>query len=261
MKISRIYMNNHLRNYCHILICEKTLEAIILDPLNADVCLAEARKQNCHIKKIINTHEHHDHIEGNPGVVAATGAKIHAHFNAVKTIPNVSVALKAGDVVEVGDTVRLRVMDTPGHTMAHVCLFSEIGEPLLFCGDTLFNAGAGICRFGGNPNILYKTFVEQLASLPDETLIYPGHDYMENNLQFTLDREPSNGFAKTLLADIQKQNESTRKVTTMGEEKKINTFFRLNNKEIFEELKKQNPDQKPDPESVFIALRSLRDEW
>ncbi len=261
MKISRIYMNNHLRNYCHILICEKTSEAIILDPLDADACLAEARKQNCIIKKIINTHEHHDHIEGNPGVVAATGAKIHAHFNAVKSIPNVAVPLKAGDVVELGSTIRLRVMDTPGHTMAHVCLLSEIGEPVLFCGDTLFNAGAGICRFGGNPNILYKTFVEQLATLPDETLIYPGHDYMENNLQFTLDREPGNTFAKKLLAEIRKQNASTRKVTTMGEEKKMNTFFRLDNKEIFQELRKQFADQKSDPESVFVSLRALRDNW
>jgi hydroxyacylglutathione hydrolase len=254
-------MNNDLRNYCYLLICEETNEAIMLDPLDAQACLAEAEKQNCTIKKIINTHEHHDHIEGNPEVVAATGATIHAHVNAVNTIPNVDVALKAGDTIEVGTTVRLKTLDTPGHTMAHVCLFSEIGEPLLFCGDTLFNAGAGNCRFGGNANTLYKTFVEQLAVLPDETKIYPGHDYIETNLKFSLSREPSNEYAKSLLGDVSPQTAETRKVTTMAEEKQMNAFLRLQNEEIISELKKEFSDQKEDSESVFVALRSLRDNW
>jgi len=231
-------MNNDLRNYCYLLICEETNEAIMLDPLDAQACLAEAKKQNCEIKKIINTHEHHDHIEGNPEVVAATGATIHAHVNAVNTIPNVDVALKAGDTISVGTTVRLKALDTPCPTMAHVCLFSEIGEAMVFCGDTLFNAGAGNCRFGGNANVLYKTFVEQLAVLPDETKIYPGHDYIETNLNFSLSREPNNGYAKTLLAEVSPQTAETRKVTTMEEEKKMNAFLRLQNEEIISELKK-----------------------
>ena len=261
MRVSRIYMNNDLRNYCYLLICEETNEAIMLDPLDAKACLAEAEKQNCTIKKIINTHEHQDHIEGNPEVVAATGATIHAHANAVNSIPNVDVALKAGDTIEVGTSVRLKALDTPGHTMAHVCLFSEIGEPLLFCGDTLFNAGAGNCRFGGNANTLYKTFVEQLAVLPDDTKIYPGHDYIETNLNFSLSREPSNNYAKELLAEVGPQTAETRKVTTMSEEKQMNAFLRLENEEIINELKKEFSDQKNDPESVFVALRSLRDNW
>jgi len=261
MRVSRIYMNNNLRNYCHLLICEETNEAIMLDPLDAKACLAEAESQNCQIKKIINTHEHHDHIEGNPEVVSATGATIHAHHNAVSSIPNVDVGLKAGDLVEVGSTVRLKVMDTPGHTMAHVCLFSEIGEPLLFCGDTLFNAGAGNCRFGGNANVLYKTFVEQLAVLPDETKIYPGHDYITNNLEFTLAREPGNSYAKELLDEVNQQDADNRKVTTMAEEKRMNAFLRLENEEIIEGLKKEFSDQRDDPESVFVSLRSLRDNW
>lgn len=261
MRVSRIFMNNNLRNYCYLLICEETNDAILLDPLDAKACLAEAKKQNCQIKKIINTHEHHDHIEGNPEVVAATNAKVYAHINAVNAIPNVDVALKAGDIIEVGTQVRLKALDTPGHTMAHVCLFSEIGEPLLFCGDTLFNAGAGNCRFGGDANILYQTFVEQLAILPDQTKIYPGHDYIETNLKFSLSREPSNQYAKELLAEVSLQTAESRKVTTMLEEKKMNSFFRLQNQEIIKVLKKEFPEQKDDSKSIFVALRSLRDNW
>ena len=100
--------------------------------------------------------------------------------------------LSAGDVVKVGKTVELEALDTPGHTMSHVCLLSHTDQPALFCGDTLFNAGAGNCHNGGHPEELYKTFDQQLAKLPQSTLIYPGHDYIENNLRFTLNREPDN---------------------------------------------------------------------
>ena len=53
----------------------------------------------------------------------------------------------------------------------------------------MFNAGAGNCHHGGHPAELYDTFIDQLATLPDDTLIYPGHDYIGNNLEFTLEME------------------------------------------------------------------------
>ncbi|NKB33226.1 MAG: MBL fold metallo-hydrolase [Pseudomonadales bacterium] len=261
MKIIRIYMDNSLNNYCHLIICENTNEAIIVDPLDVDKCLAEAERQSCRIVKIINTHEHFDHIDGNPGVVAATGAKIHAHKNAIDSIPDVDVGLSVGDCVEVGSTVRLRVLDTPGHTMAHVCLLSEIGDAALLCGDTLFNASSGNCKFGGNVHVMYKTFVEQLAKLPDNTSIYPGHDYIVNNLRFSLSREPNNEAAKILLAETEDQTPEDRTVTTMATEKQINPFFRLDNTEIINNLQKEFADQANDPESVFVSLGSLRDNW
>ena len=105
-------------------------------------------------------------------------------------------------MVKVGRTVALEALDTPGHTMSHVCLLSHADTPALFCGDTLFNAGAGNCHNGGHPHELYQTFVRQLAKLPDATRIYPGHDYWENNLGFTLDREPDNARAAELLEEV-----------------------------------------------------------
>jgi len=261
MKIVRIYMDNFLSNYCHLIICEETKEAVILDPLDVDKCLAEAERYSARITTIVNTHEHFDHIEGNPGIVAATGAKIHAHQSAMISIPNVDVGLSAGDLIEVGKEVRLRVLHTPGHTSAHVCLLSEQGEPALFCGDTLFNASAGNCRYGGNIGDLYQTFIDQLAKLPDDTRIYPGHDYMVTNLKFSQQQEPGNKFAAEMLAVADTQTPDDRTVTTLGLEKRINPFFRLSNKEIIRNLKNEFCDQKTDPKSVFIGLRSLRDRW
>lgn len=261
MKIVRIYMNNALNNYCHLIICEETKEAIILDPLDVELCLQEAKRHSAQISKIVNTHEHFDHIDGNPGIVAATNAIICAHKNAIDSIPNVSVALSAGDLIEVGTQVRLRVLHTPGHTQAHVCLLSEIGEPSLFCGDTLFNASAGNCLYGGDINDLYQTFVDQIALLPEETRIYPGHDYIVNNLNFSLSREPGNTTSRALLAEAEKQTPSDRMVTTLAIEKKINPFFRLDNSEILDILKNEANDQKSDPKSIFVSLRKLRDHW
>ncbi|WP_298773892.1 hydroxyacylglutathione hydrolase [uncultured Shewanella sp.] len=261
MKIIRLFMNNFLSNYCHLIICEQTNEAIILDPLDVDKCLAEAERHAVKITTIVNTHEHFDHIEGNPGIVAATGAKIYAHKNAISSIPNVDVGLSAGELIEVGTEIRLRVLHTPGHTSAHVCLLSEQGEPALFCGDTLFNASAGNCKYGGNVNDLYHTFVEQLANLPDDTRIYPGHDYFVNNLKFSQQREPGNIQAAELLAVVNRQDPENRMVTTLGIERQINPFFRLQNEEIISNLKNELNDQQTDPKSVFIGLRNLRDRW
>jgi len=254
-------MNNSLNNYCHLIICEETKEAIILDPLDVELCLQAAKRHSVQITKIVNTHEHFDHIDGNPGIVAATNAIICAHQNAIDSIPNVSVALSAGDLIEVGTQVRLRVLHTPGHTQAHVCLLSEIGEPSLFCGDTLFNASAGNCLYGGDINDLYQTFVDQIALLPEETRIYPGHDYIVNNLNFSLSREPGNTTSRALLAEAEKQSPSDRMVTTLAIEKKINPFFRLDNPEILDVLKSEVNDQKIDPKSIFVSLRKLRDHW
>ena len=92
-----------------------------------------------------------------------------AHAGAAARIGGVDRGLKKGDIIKVGRTVELECLDTPGHTMTHVCLLSHTEQPALFCGDTLFNAGAGNCHQGGNPEVLYDTFATQLSRLPDST--------------------------------------------------------------------------------------------
>jgi glyoxylase-like metal-dependent hydrolase (beta-lactamase superfamily II) len=119
--------------------------------------------------------------------VAATGAKVLAHAAAGHAIEGMFRGLIAGDIIKVGKTVELEALDTPGHTLCHICLLSHTDQPTLFSGDTLFNAGAGNCHNGGNLKSLFQTFSQQLNLLPENTLVYPGHDYIENNLQFDAD--------------------------------------------------------------------------
>jgi hydroxyacylglutathione hydrolase len=147
--------------------------------------------------------------------------------------------------------------------MCHICLRSHTEQPALFSGDTLFNAGAGNCHNGGNAEDLYTTFVDQLARLPDDTRIYPGHDYIENNLRFTLAREPDNAAARSLLPNVAGHDAATMPVTTLREEKQFNTFLRLSSASVIAALREAFPDlpEKPDPKTVFVKLRELRNTW
>src|SRR5207253_3244133 len=159
--------------------------------------------------------------------------------------------------------VELECLDTPGHTMCHICLRSHTEQPALFSGDTLFNAGAGNVHNGGSAEDLYATFVDQLAKLPENTLVYPGHDYIENNLRFTLDREPDNESAKAMLPGVTEHDPSAARVTTQADEKRVNTFLRLASPSVIARLREAFPDlpERPDAKTVFVKLRELRNRW
>ena len=263
MIVNQIWTANAYRNFNYLIACPETGEALAIDPLDHRKCLAAAQEAGWRITQILNTHEHGDHTGGNKAMIAATGAKLLAHKNAKDRIPGMDRGLSAGDVIKVGKTVELEALDTPGHTMSHVCLLSHTEQPALFCGDTLFNAGAGNCHNGGHPNELYHTFASQLAALPESTQVYPGHDYIANNLRFTLDREPDNAKAEALLTEVEDQNPGKAKVTTLGLEKEINTFFRLHSPSVIARLREAFPDlpDQPDEKTIFLKLRELRNSW
>jgi len=263
MIVEQIWTGNAYRNFNYLIACPETGEALAVDPLDHAKCLARAKDKGWEITQVLNTHEHGDHTGGNKAMIAATGAKLLAHENAKDRIPGIDRGLSAGDVIRVGKTVELEALDTPGHTMSHICVLSHTDQPSLISGDTLFNAGAGNCHNGGHPAELYHTFAEQLARLPDDTLVYPGHDYIANNLRFTLDREPENDRAASLLAEVEGQDPDAALVTTLALEKQINTFFRLTSPAVIAHLRERFPDlpEDPDPREVFLKLRELRNGW
>ena len=263
MLTERIWSGNSLRNFHYLIACKETGEALAVDPLEWQMCLDAANLRGWKITQILNTHEHEDHTGGNAALKAATGAKVLAHAGAATRIGGVDRGLNRGDIVKVGRTVELESLDTPGHTMTHVCLLSHTDQPALFCGDTLFNAGVGNCHAGGDPEVLYDTFAAQLSRLPDATQVYPGHEYMARNLEFTLDREPSNGEALSFLGEVRKFDATTVPVTTLGQEKRVNTFLRLQNPDVIARLREKFPDigASPSAKTVFVKLRELRNRW
>lgn len=255
MKIIRRYMNNRLRNFNYLIGCEDTKQAIALDPLDGEAIVALAAEQGWQIKLIINTHEHHDHIEGNPAVKAATGAEIWASEYARGKIPNLDRGLLANEEFSLG-SMRFKVLPTPGHTPVHVCLLTLSEDiPILFSGDTLFNASAGNCFNGGNVDEMYDTFVRELAPLPDHTRLFPGHDYMKTNLDFALSCEPENETTEYWKDKVGDLTSDEMPYMTLGEERDYNPFLRLHSPKLLSHL------QGNDDRETFRALRAKRDNW
>jgi len=258
MKIHQIYTASELRNFTYLIELNDG-SAIAIDPWDKSVVNNLLLENNLTLKAIINTHEHWDHIQGNPDLVAEHGCEVWAHSNGEGKIPGLSRMLLADELIDLDDNVQMKVLDTPGHTFAHLCfLVLESAKPVaVFTGDTLFNAGVGHCR-SGDGETLYKTIVDHFHSLNDQVIVYPGHDYLENNLRFTLSIEPSNVDASAWLARVMTADPSDEPMTTcIGDERTFNTFFRLDNALI-----KSNIDcEEGSPKDVFLALRKRRDNW
>lgn len=255
MKVIRRYMHNRLRNFNYLIGCEQTKQAIALDPLDGEAMVALAAEQGWQIKLIINTHEHHDHIEGNPAVQAATGAEIWASEFAQGKIPNVARGLVANEEFSLG-SMKFRVMPTPGHTPVHVCLLTLSEEvPILFSGDTLFNACAGNCFNGGDVDEMYDTFVRELAPLPNQTLLFPGHDYMKTNLSFALTCEPENEQTEYWQEAVETLSANDMPYMTLGQEREYNPFLRLQSPNLLPLLQGESE------RDTFKALRAKRDVW
>ncbi|GIT61285.1 MAG: hypothetical protein Ct9H300mP20_11120 [Gammaproteobacteria bacterium] len=175
----------HTENFNYLIACPETGEALAIDPLDYGKCLSKAKDKGWEITQILNTHEHGDHTGGNHAVIEATGAKLIAHENAQGKIEGIDQGLKSGDVVKVGKSAELLALDTPGHTMSPYMptfkkqtlpLYSQAIHYLMLEPETV--AEEDILK-----NFM-KTFVSQLEKLADNTLIYPGHDYITNNLGF-----------------------------------------------------------------------------
>lgn len=193
--------------FCYILACEKTKKAVIIDPGgDEDKILSFLKENNYELLYIINTHFHYDHITGNEKIQQETGAQIVMHekdfslmnqketqdFFQGRSMPadnspgdEKTHLVKDGDRINFGEE-SLEVINTPGHSPGGICLYQE-GH--LFTGDTLFVGAAGRTDLpGGDDNELTISIKEKIGSLPDDTKVWPGHDYGDTPTS-TIERE------------------------------------------------------------------------
>jgi glyoxylase-like metal-dependent hydrolase (beta-lactamase superfamily II) len=133
--------------------------------------IEEARREGLQIRYIFNTHGHWDHTMGNDRLKMLTGASIVRHEQ--EPGPEVDILLVDEKPFQVGEIV-FRVFHTPGHTPGGVCLYAE-GQ--LFTGDTLFVGDSGRTDLPGGHRPTLGASIRRLMELPDETIVWPGHDY------------------------------------------------------------------------------------
>jgi hydroxyacylglutathione hydrolase len=242
-------------NYGYLIVCEKTNTAGIIDPSEAEPVLRRVEQEKVALAAILNTHHHRDHTGGNQGLLLKHKLKVYGHKSDRERIPGLTDAVDEGDEVQMGE-LRGKVLFIPGHTTGHVAyLFSNN----LFCGDTLFTAGCGRL-FEGTPEQMHAS-LKKLMELPDDTKVYCGHEYTENNLRFAMTLEPKNQRVVSRFEKVQalRARGVPTVPSTMEEEKQTNPFLRWDGKEIQATLKAETPDLHLDPVSVFAKVRKLKD--
>ena len=161
----------------YLIACEESHRAVLVDPIRdkIDRYLALLSYHALKLEAVIDTHTHADHRTGGFDLKELTGAKVIMHRRA--PAPHVNVHVDNGDKISVGD-LQLQVLYTPGHTPDGISLFA--GDRVL-TGDTLLIRGTGRCDFaGGDAGEQFDAITQKLFALPDETLVFPAHDYRGN---------------------------------------------------------------------------------
>ena len=168
-----------MSNFNELIADREARVCAVVDPaFEVDRLLKEAAKRGWRIEVVLVTHTHHDHVDGVEEIVRATGAKVYVGAGEAEALaraaPSAQVTpLRGGETIAVG-ALRIEALATPGHTVSGT---SYLVDGNVFTGDTLFIGGCGRTDFpGGDAPTMWRS-LQRLASLPEETRVWPGHDY------------------------------------------------------------------------------------
>lgn len=227
--------------------------AAVVDPGEAAPVRRYLADEGLALCAILATHHHPDHVGGIAELVR--DAKVPVYGPRGEPIPELTHPVGEGDRVELPPLgLVFSVFDIPGHTRAHVAYY---GAGSLFSGDTLFACGCGRV-FEGTPAQMLAS-LGKMAALPDDTLVYCGHEYTLANIEFARKVDPGN-------AALAAREERVRRLraegkpslpSTLGEERATNPFLRCAEPPVVESANKYLGSRIGDPVSVFTAIR----EW
>lgn len=235
--------------------------AAVVDPAEPSKVIDALNKYGLKATTVLTTHKHGDHAGGNeqmarlvPGL-EIVGPKM-------ELIPGLTKAVEDDEFFTLPNGLRVQVLFTPCHTLGHVAyrVISDVpGQPdALFVGDTLFVGGCGRF-FEGNAAMMYQV-VKRFSALAPETLMYCGHEYTLNNLEWAFTIEPDNPelLAKLEWARNRRQRNQPQPTvpSTIGEELQYNPFLRIENPTI-----QARVGTFGDPVQTLAVLRELKNRY
>lgn len=198
-------------------------DCVVVDPSEAAPVEDEIARRGLKLGAILNTHHHWDHVGGNLELKERHRVPIYAHRSDSARVPGVTQLLDDGDEFEVAG-LRFSVLHVPGHTSG--ALAYRCGNAC-FTGDTLFCGGCGRL-FEGSPEQMHHSLNVVLGGLPDETLVYTGHEYTEGNLRFA-NGLPSSTQLQTRLEEVSSRRSRGEYCAsaTLRIERATNPFLRV----------------------------------
>lgn len=238
-------------------LCSVGSRAFVVDPGDAMPVLHALDVRGLTLCAILNTHGHADHVGGNARLQKETGCVVYTPEPGIFGKKNVHT-IAEGDRIPIGDH-SITVLATPGHSATSVCFYAKAADEqsrdIVWTGDTLFVGGCGRV-FSGLWHEMYQSLM-RLKGLPDETRVYVGHDYTEENYRFALTIDSLSCAVRDALASVQADGKSDTVVcsSTIGYEKKTNIFFRAHEDEVKRAVAM---DTAADWE-VFAAVRRKKD--
>ena len=188
-------------NFSYIVYCPDKKDALIVDPsYDASKAINFIKQNNLNLKYVIITHYHLDHTKDIASIKKAVSSVkiIASELDGKKLNEKVDVFVKDKQKLKLGK-INLQFILTPGHTPGVICIL--VDNEALITGDTLFIGDCGRTDLpGGNINQMFKSLQEKIKPLPDNIIVYPGHDYGEKSFDTLGNQKRKN---KTLLAKNQ----------------------------------------------------------
>ena len=208
--------------------------SVAIDAPQAAPISARLAEKGWRLDRIWVTHHHGDHVEGIPALKTEFGARVVAPAGEAAAIPDVDETVKGGDAFRLGRH-EVRVIDTPGHTLGHISYWLP-ADKVAFVADTLFAVGCGRV-IEGTMEMMWAS-LRKLAALPDDTAIYCGHEYTENNIRFALTIEPDNADLVARAAEVKRIRAAGLATLppTIALEKRTNPVLRADDPGIRERL-------------------------
>ena len=248
-------------NYAYLVVDEDAGVAGVVDCAEAGPVLAAVQDEGVRLVSVLATHHHFDHVGGNEELLGrCDGLTVFGSADDAPRIPGITNPVADGDTLMVG-TLEARVILIPAHTSGHIAYyFAE--HDAVFTGDTLFAGGCGRLFEGDAAQMMSS--LNKLASLPDRTRIYFGHEYTEKNLQFAFELEPGNdALSRKLQAVIALRRDGQPTVpSSIAEEKATNPFLRTASEELASSVAARMPGLAVgDAVALFAAVRSLKDRY